>query len=129
MRKEKEKKIKNYNLNKSMMEIKNNDLFKDFDNISVNNNKNSLNSNLNSDKKVNNKIYKKRMNSVILNSIENDKYKKNFSLRSNYQNYNNNKCHSSSRSKKIDVNLNSFGYLNSTMSSNNKRKSKKIEKK
>ena len=111
-----------------MMEIKNNDLFKDFDNI-VNYNKNSLNSNLNSDKKVNNKIYKKRMNSVILNSIENDKYKKNFSLRSNYQNYNNNKCHSSSRSKKIDVNLNSFGYLNSTMSSNNKRKSKKIEKK
>ena len=128
MRKEKEKKIKNYNLNKSMMEIKNNDLFKDFDNI-VNYNKNSLNSNLNSDKKVNNKIYKKRMNSVILNSIENDKYKKNFSLRSNYQNYNNNKSHSSSRSKKIDVNLNSFGYLNSTMSSNNKRKSKKIEKK
>ena len=128
MRKEKEKKIKN-SLNKSMMEIKNKDLYKDFDNIIVNNNKN-LNSNLNSDKKVNNKIYKKRMNSVILNSIENDKYKKNFSLKNNYQNYNNNnKCHSSSRSKKIDVNLNSFGYLNSTLSSNNKKKSKKIEKK
>jgi len=110
------------------MDIKNKNLYKEFDSH-INKNDN-LNSNLNSEKKNNNKNYKKKMNNnVILNSIENNKYKKNFIFKSNYQSYNSNKCHSSSRTKKIDVNLNSYGYLNSTMSSNSKKKSKKIEKK
>ena len=53
------------------MDIKNKDLYKEFDNnIIKNENNNYLNSNLNSEKKVNNKIYKKRMNSVILNSSD-----------------------------------------------------------